>query len=91
MKNNTERTGERTGGHKAVSRWEEGGGRTHLAVEDGLPPGPSKDPLTVLAGEHGVLGEVGEGGGEGLGYCEAEQEEDSVDHVIVIPPPLTPL
>ena len=60
-------------------------------MEDGLAPGPSKDPLTVLAGEHGVLGEVGEGGGEGLGYCDAEEEEDSVDHVIVIPPPLTPL
>ena len=37
----------RRGGHKAVSR-------TYLAVEDGLAPGPSRDPLAVLAGEHGA-------------------------------------
>ena len=54
-------------------------------MEDGLPPGPSKHPLAVLAGEHGALGEVGEGGlGQG-GHRDTEQEEDSVEHVIVIP------
>ena len=36
--------------------------RTHLAVEDGLGPGPSKDLVTVVAGEDWMFVCGGEGG-----------------------------
>ena len=49
-------------------------------MEDGLAPGPSRDPLAVLAGEHGVSGCEGEGG---LGWRDTDQEEDNAEHVIV--------
>ena len=56
-------------------------------MEDGLAPGPSEDPVTVVAGEDGMFGCEAEGG---LGLRrDTEQEEDNAEHVIVSCPPVT--
>ena len=51
-------------------------------MEDGLAPGPSKDPVTVVAGEDGMFGCEGEGWLGGRQH-NTEEEEDNAKHVIV--------
>ena len=51
-------------------------------MEDGLAPGPSEDPVTVVAGEDGMFWCEGEGGLGGR-RRDTEEEEDNAEHVIV--------